>query len=158
MNPMLKAASAIALVLTTLPSFAKSELPCNKERYERGMAMLGKVSAGSGEAVIQSLADYAPFLACSIVEFAYGEVYTRPQLTPKQRSLATIAGLVAMGTAPAQLKVHINAGFNVGLTREEIMETIMHMMVYSGFPSAVNGIFALKEVEQERAAKTRAAK
>lgn len=156
MKPIFKAASAAALVLAALPGFAKTDPPCNKERYERGMAMLGKVSAGSGEAVVQSLSDYAPFLACMIVEFPYGDVYTRPQLTLKQRSLATVAGLVAMGNAPAQLKVHINAAFNVGLTREEIMETIMHMMVYSGFPSAVNGILVLKEVEQERAAKAKA--
>jgi 4-carboxymuconolactone decarboxylase len=158
MRPILKAASAAALVLTTLPSFAHADPPCNKERYERGMAMLGKVTAGSGEAVVQSLAEYAPFLACMTVEFPYGDVYTRPQLTLKQRSLATVAGLVAMGNAPAQLKVHINAAFNVGLTREEIMETIMHMMVYSGFPSALNGIFAMKEVEQERAAKAKSAR
>lgn len=158
MKSILKAAAAAALVLAVAPSFAKPGPPCDKERYERGMAMLGKVTGATGESVVKSLAEYAPFLACMTVEFPYGDVYTRPQLTLKQRSLATIAGLVAMGNAPAQLKVHIHGAFNVGLTREEIMETIMHMMVYSGFPSALNGIFALKEVEQERTARANAPK
>lgn len=128
--------------------------PCDQARYEKGIKMLGQVSAESGEAVISALAEYAPFLACMTVEFPYGDVFSRPQLTLKQRELITIGGLVAMGNARPQLKVHINAGFNVGLTREEIMEAIMHMAVYSGFPSAINGVFAMKEVEFERASKT----
>lgn len=127
--------------------------PCDQARYEKGIKMLGQVSAESGEAVIKALADYAPFLACMTVEFPYGDVFSRPQLSLKQRELITIGGLVAMANARPQLKVHINAGFNVGLTRDEIMEAIMHMAVYSGFPSAINGIFAMKEVESERAAK-----
>jgi len=133
-------------------------LPCDQSRYEKGIKMLGQVSAESGEAVIKSLAEYAPFLACMTVEFPYGDVFSRPQLTLKQREIATVAGLVAMGNARPQLKVHINAAFNVGLTRDEIMEVIMHMAVYSGFPSAINGVFAMKEVEQERAAKAKVAK
>lgn len=128
-------------------------LPCDQARYDKGIKMLGQLSAASGEAVIKSLAEYAPFLACMTVEFPYGDVFSRPQLTLKQRELATVAGLVAMGNARPQLKVHINAAFNVGLTHDEILETIMHMAVYSGFPSAINGVFAMKEVEAERAAK-----
>ena len=55
-------------------------------------------------------------------------------------------GLCAMGTATPQLKVHIHAGLNMGLSREEIVETIMQMAVYAGFPAALNGLFAAKEV------------
>lgn len=147
------AAAMVGCCTYAAVAHAAAPLPCDQARYEKGIKMLGQISAESGEAVIKALAEYAPYLACMTVEFPYGDVFSRPQLTLKQRELTTIGGLVAMGTARPQLKVHINGAFNVGLTREEIMEAIMHMAVYSGFPSAINGVFAMKEVESERAAK-----
>jgi 4-carboxymuconolactone decarboxylase len=60
--------------------------------------------------------------------------------------VATIAALTALGNAGPQLKVHIQAGLNVGLSRDEIVETIMQMAVYAGFAAALNGLFAAKEV------------
>ncbi|HCE25529.1 MAG TPA: 4-carboxymuconolactone decarboxylase, partial [Hyphomonas sp.] len=62
------------------------------------------------------------------------------------REIATIAALTAMGTAQPQLKVHIQAGLNVGLTKSEIEEIIIQMSVYAGFPAALNGMQAAKEV------------
>ena len=62
------------------------------------------------------------------------------------RPVATIAALAAMGNAAPQLKVHIEAGLNVGLSRAEITEILMQMAVYAGFPAALNGLFAAKEV------------
>jgi 4-carboxymuconolactone decarboxylase len=64
----------------------------------------------------------------------------------REREIATIAALTAMGTATPQLKVHIEAGLNVGLSRDEIIEVLMQMSVYAGFPAALNGLFAAKEV------------
>ena len=61
-------------------------------------------------------------------------------------AVATIAALAAMGTAAPQLKVHIEAGLNVGLSQEEVTEILMQMAVYAGFPAALNGLFAAKEV------------
>jgi 4-carboxymuconolactone decarboxylase len=58
-----------------------------------------------------------------------------------------------MGNAQPQLKVHIHGALNVGCTREEVVEVIIQMAVYAGFPSALNGIFAAKEVFAERDAK-----
>ncbi|UGQ48782.1 carboxymuconolactone decarboxylase family protein [Massilia endophytica] len=120
------------------------------ERYERGIGMLNQITGRSGESVVKALADYAPALACMVVEFPYGDVFSRPQLSLKQRELSTVAVLAAAGNARDQLKVHIHGAFNVGLTREEIMETIIHTAVFAGFPAAINGIFAMKEVEEER--------
>jgi 4-carboxymuconolactone decarboxylase len=74
----------------------------------------------------------------------------------KQRELATVALLTALGNAGPQLKVHIHAAFHVGLIRDEILETIVHTAVYAGFPAAINGVFVMKEVEQERADEKRA--
>jgi 4-carboxymuconolactone decarboxylase len=64
--------------------------------------------------------------------------------------VATIAALTALGNAAPQLKVHIEAGLNVGLSRDEIVEVIMQMAVYAGFPAALNGLFAAKEVFENR--------
>ena len=94
------------------------------------------------------LADIAPDFAQYLLEFPFGDIYSRPGLDIRAREIATIAALTAMGHATPQLKVHIAAGLNVGITRDEIVEIIMQMAVYAGFPAALNGLFAAKEVFQ----------
>lgn len=93
-----------------------------------------------------ALADIAPDFATYVPEFPFGDIYSRPGLDLRSREIATIAALTAMGNAAPQLKVHIRAGLNVGLRRDEIVEIIMQMAVYAGFPAALNGLFAAKEV------------
>lgn len=100
----------------------------------------------AGERVVESLADISPDLGRYIVEFAFGDVYSRAGLTLREREIASIAALTALGNATPQLKVHIAAGLNVGLTRHEVTETILQMALYAGFPAALNGMFAAKEV------------
>ena len=94
----------------------------------------------------ENFQDIAPDLTEFVVAFGYGDIYSRKNLDPKLRQIATIAALTAMGTAQPQLAFHIQAGLKVGLTREEITETIILMIVYAGFPAAINGINAAKEV------------
>jgi 4-carboxymuconolactone decarboxylase len=96
--------------------------------------------------VVASLADIAPDFARYLIEFPFGDIYSRPGLDLRAREIATIAALTAMGNASPQLKVHIEAGLNVGLRREEIVEIMMQMAVYAGFPAALNGLFAAKEI------------
>ena len=93
-----------------------------------------------------ALADIAPDFARYLLEFPFGDIYSRPGLDLRSREIATIAALAAMGNAAPQLKVHIEAGLNVGLSRDEIVEILMQMAVYAGFPAALNGLFAAKEV------------
>lgn len=97
-----------------------------------------------------ALADIAPDFATYVLEFPFGDIYSRPGLDLRSREIATIAALAAMGNATPQLKVHIEAGLNVGLSRDEIVETLMQMAVYAGFPAALNGLFAAKEVFAQR--------
>ena len=123
----------------------------SNDRYERGQRALAEIDGEAGQAVIDSLADIAPDLARYVIEFAFGDVYSRPGLDLRAREIATIAALTAMGNARPQLKVHINAGINVGLSQQEVVETIMQMVVYAGFPAALNGIAAAREVFAERA-------
>jgi 4-carboxymuconolactone decarboxylase len=116
------------------------------ERYITGQEMLQRVDGKGGEAVVDSLQDIAPDFARYLIEFPFGDIYARPGLDLRSREIATIAALTALGNAAPQLKVHIAAGLNVGLTQEEITEVIMQMAVYAGFPAALNGLFAAKEV------------
>ena len=116
------------------------------ERYLRGLAKLKEVDGQAGENVINSLSDIAPDFARLVIEFPFGDIYSRPGLDLKSREIAVVAALTALGNATPQLKVHIQGALNVGCSEQEIIEVIMQMAVYAGFPCALNGLFAAKEV------------
>lgn len=122
----------------------------HSSRYDRGLAKLKEIDGQAGERVIQSLADIAPDFAQYLIEFPFGDIYSRPQLDLKSREIGVVAALTALGNATPQLKVHIHGALNVGCTQEEVVEIIMQMAVYAGFPAALNGLFAAKEVFKER--------
>lgn len=117
-----------------------------ENRYERGLAKLREIDGEAGERVLKSLGDIAPDFARYLIEFPFGDVYSRPGLSLKCREIAVVAALTALGNAAPQLKVHIQGALNVGVTRAEVVETIMQMAVYAGFPAALNGLLAAKEV------------
>ncbi|WP_141433898.1 carboxymuconolactone decarboxylase family protein [Bacillus sp. 03113] len=116
------------------------------ERRERGLGKLQEIDGKHGEAVADSLADIAPLLAEQIIEFAFGEVYSRSGLNPKQRQLVTLGALTAQGGCEPQLHVHINAAIRVGLTRQEIIEALLQCSPYTGFPKVLNAINVAKEI------------
>lgn len=122
----------------------------DQTRYERGWAKLKEVDREQGERVIAALADIAPDLGQFVIEFAFGDVISRPGLDLKSRELITVAALTALGNATPQLKVHIHGALNVGCTRQEVIETITQMAVYAGFPAALNGMFVAQEVFKAR--------
>ncbi|MCQ9342556.1 carboxymuconolactone decarboxylase family protein [Corynebacterium kozikiae] len=120
----------------------------NIARRKHGQDVLSRIDGHLGEAVIDSLADISPALGHHIAAFAFGDIYDRPGLDPRSRQLVTLGALTALGGCEPQLKVHINAALNVGLTREEITESFLHAAVYCGFPRALNATFAAQEVFQ----------
>ena len=123
------------------------------ERFERGWEKLKEIDGEAGEKVIESLKDVSPDLAKYTIEYPFGDVYSRETtLDNRTKEIAVVAALAAMGNARPQLKVHINAALNVGVTEEELSEIMILMSVYAGFPSALNGTSALKEVIEERKA------
>ena len=121
------------------------------ERFRRGREALEKLM-GPGQVgrLDAAYGDVAPEIVDLLLTFAFGDLYSRPVLVPRERQIATIAALTALGTAPAQLRSHIGAGLNAGLSREEIVEVVMQMAVYAGFPAALNGLAAAKEVFAQR--------
>ena len=120
------------------------------ERQERGAAALAAITGGTGAAVVESLKDLAPDLAQWIIEFSYGDVMSRPGLDLRSRQFATVAALTAMGTAAPQLKVHMAGALNVGCQPAEIVEIILQMAVFAGFPAAINALNLAREVFRER--------
>lgn len=120
--------------------------PENLARREHGLAVLSRIDGHQGEVVVESLADINPALAHHVAAFAFGDIYDRPGLDPRSRQLVTIGVLCALGGCEPQLKVHIGAALNVGLTREEITEAILHTAVYAGFPRALNATFVARDV------------
>jgi 4-carboxymuconolactone decarboxylase len=132
------------------PHPSNAEPRDSESRLARGKRALAEIDGEAGHAVVAALADIAPDFATYLFEFPFGDIYSRPGLTLRDREIATVAALTAMGHAAPQLRVHIEAGLNVGLTREEITEIIMQMAVYAGFPAALNGLFAAKEVFARR--------
>lgn len=118
----------------------------SQNRYDRGLARLNEIDGEAGVRVINSLSDIAPDFARYLIEFPFGDIYSRPGLDLRSREIAVVAALTAMGNAAPQLKVHIDGALNVGVSRDEVVEVMMQMAVYAGFPAALNGLFAAKEV------------
>jgi 4-carboxymuconolactone decarboxylase len=122
-------------------------------RRQRGQALIRQLYGDVGEQTLRSLNETAPDLARFIEEFAFGDVFSRPGLDLKTRELATVAALAAMGNAPAQLRAHIHGALNAGCTQQEVLEIILQMVLYAGFPAAINGVQAAKEIFAARTTK-----
>jgi len=117
-----------------------------ENRYEKGLNKLNEVDGNAGTAVIESLKDIAPDLGKYIIEFAFGDIYTRPTFDLKQRELVTLSALTTLGGCENQLKVHINGALNVGISREEIIEVFLQCIPYVGFPKVLNAVAVAKEI------------
>jgi 4-carboxymuconolactone decarboxylase len=120
------------------------------DHFRRGWRRLMEVDAEGGQRVIENLEGVAPDLGRYVIEFAFGEIYQRPGLDLRQRQLITIASLTTLGGAEPQLEVHVNAGLNVGLTANEVVEAILQCLPYTGFPRVLNAIFVAKRVFEQR--------
>lgn len=118
-------------------------------RYEKGKEVIESIQERSLDEIFEGLEDIAPDMSRFVVEFPYAEIYTRPEVDLKTRELCTVAALTVLGTIP-QLKDHINAALNVGNSPREVVEIIMQMSAYAGFPKSINGVVAAKEVFDER--------
>jgi len=121
-----------------------------QDRYQRGWEKLRETDEKAGDRIVENLKDIAPDFARYIIEFAFGDIFSRPGLDLKSREIAVVAALTALGNAAPQLKYHIDAALNVGCSRQEVIEIIMQMAVYAGFPAALNGLSAAREVFEER--------
>ncbi|MVX62628.1 carboxymuconolactone decarboxylase [Clostridium chromiireducens] len=121
-----------------------------ESRFERGYRKLLEIDGKAGQEVENGLKDISPDLGRYIIEYSFGDIYSRDGLDLKSKEIAVVAALTALGNAQPQLKVHINGALNVGCTINEIKEVIIQMSGYSGFPTSINAMNALKDVINER--------
>lgn len=138
----------LALIFLTMTNVSVADEKIDTRA--RGIATLDIITGGDSQRRLEALTDIAPELRDWITDFAYGEVVSRPALDLRSRELATVAALTAMGNAPSQLKAHINGALNAGVSATEVVEIIMQMAVYAGFPASLNGVSAAREVFRER--------
>ncbi|MEI3611921.1 carboxymuconolactone decarboxylase family protein [Pseudogracilibacillus sp. SO30301A] len=128
-----------------------------KDRYQQGLEKIKELTLSDDENptgfmdIGEAYKDIAPDLSKYVVEFAFGDIYSRPGLDNKQKVLTTITALVAQGKP--QIEMHIKTGLTVGLKPEEIVGCIMHLIPYTGFPSVLNALAAAKKVFEERGIK-----
>lgn len=115
-------------------------------KKEIGLENLAKIDGAAAKGVFEALKDIAPDLNDMMLEFGFGTIYNRGVLDFKQREVITITSLLSQGGLENQLRVHIQASLNVGLTQEEIIETFIHCIPYVGFPKVLNAIFIAKEI------------
>jgi 4-carboxymuconolactone decarboxylase len=120
------------------------------DRRTRGLRAVTEITGNAGLDVINGLRDVAPDFADWIIDFSYGDVMARPGLDRRTRQLSTIAALTALGNAQPQLKVHIEGALNVGCKPQEVVEVILQMAVFAGFPAAINALAVAREVLARR--------
>src|SRR3989440_1330900 len=97
----------------------------------------------------RAIGDVAPKLAELTDNVLYGDVWERPELSKRDRSLVTVAALVALNR-PEQLRSHLIRARENGVTQEQLIETITHLAFYCGWPNAVNAINVAKEVFEKK--------
>lgn len=142
--PLEQPAETAALLSQLIGSAAESP-------YGRGMAVrravLGDAHVDRATAAITpETADFQDF----ITRYAWGEIWSRPQLSRPQRSIATLASLVTGGHTD-ELRMHVRAALRNGLTRSEIAEVIQHTAIYAGLPAANSALAIMREVFAEPA-------
>lgn len=123
------------------------------KRYERGMEVIrkyeDKAENPAYSITFDELMDLDPELENYIVEFAFGDIYSRKGLSHEYRTLITISSLVTQGLEP-QLRLHVNTGLTIGLTPNDIVDAIIHLLPYTGFPRVLNALKVAKEVFAKR--------
>ena len=121
----------------------------SEDRFERGRKILYEIHAENGHKAIERMKETSPDFARYVQEYAYGDIYARPGLDLRSRQIATLSALIALGFAERELHAHIQAGLKHGLSKDEILEIIIQMSVYAGFPAAVNALHAAEKVFAE---------
>lgn len=117
------------------------------DRYEKGLQAMRRYFDDQTEPMIKRMKKAFPDLARINVE-TFGEIYDRNGLDAKTRELITIAALITLGNALPQLKVHVQGALHVGVSREEILETILQLAGYVGFPTVLNSLYMVDELFQ----------
>lgn len=121
-----------------------------RTRQEREWAKLKQSQGTAGERVLERIESISPDLARYAIEFVFGDMHSRPGLDLKSREIAAVAALTAMGAGSTKLRAHVHSALNAGCSELDVIEIMIEMAAFAGFPAALNGIHAAKEVFAER--------
>ena len=125
------------------------------DKYEAGFRKLEEiVGTTTAEAALKAFDDLDPDIGRYLAESIYGDLYQRPGVDLKTRQLCTVAALTCMASFNPHLKTHIAGALNVGATQAEVIEVILQMAAYAGFPAATTGLAAAREVFEKRGDKS----
>lgn len=120
------------------------------DRYQRGLERLRELTGDRGDKVMAAIEEVSPDLARYVVEFGYGDIYSRPVLDDQARQLAAISALSAMGGAEPQLEYHIAIALDVGVQPDRIVETVVFLSPFIGFARTLNAVRSIKRVFASR--------
>jgi 4-carboxymuconolactone decarboxylase len=112
----------------------------------KGLDRLRDILGEKGIKTLEQLSKVSPDFADYIVNFAYGDLYTRKGLSDRDRELVAVTSLITQGDTNIPLQSHLRGMLNVGWKKEEIIEVIIFTIGYVGFPSAVNALVSAQEV------------
>jgi 4-carboxymuconolactone decarboxylase len=129
--------------------------PSDETPRQRGERLLRQIDGDKvADNLVRGYQEIAPDFVRYLIEFAFGEVYAR-EGDLRQRELVAIASLATMGGCDPQLETHVHGAFNVGLSEAEVVEAVMTLIPYVGFPKTLNAIAVVKRVIEKRAPQRR---
>jgi 4-carboxymuconolactone decarboxylase len=120
-------------------------------RFDRGLKVLRSLGPSEAVKILSAVSDIAPDFAAYLVEYAFGDISSRPGLDLKQREFAAVAVLSTMPASPQQLEHHVRSAFALGWTHEELVELLMQVSVYGGYPAAIRALEVLDRVTRPKA-------
>lgn len=138
------------LGIFTKNRISAQSIPEETDRYTRGLETFRQIGGANYDRALRPLQTFFPDLARISVEYPFGDIMSRPGLDLKEREIVNVAVLAALGSVRSPLKYHIHGMLNVGCSPQEVVETILHTLVYAGFPAAQDGITIAREVFQEQ--------
>lgn len=120
------------------------------DKYQIGIETLEKLTGDASGKVVKNIESFSPDFGKMMIEFGFGDVYGRTHFNLREQEIITLTSLISQGAGERQLKFHFNAALHVGLSKEDIIEIIMHCAAYAGFPKASVAIEVFQQViEQE---------
>ena len=118
-------------------------------KRESGKQRINEILGEKSEQIISMFEKISPDFANYILEFAYGDLYSRKGFSDKYRELAAVACLIGQGNTGIPLKAHLTAMLNVGWKKEDIIELFIFLVGYVGFPACVEAITVFKQIIEE---------
>ncbi|EDL64329.1 carboxymuconolactone decarboxylase family protein [Bacillus sp. SG-1] len=124
------------------------------ERLSKGLEAVEEYAGSEALTVLEGIKQFSPSFYHMMLEFGFGDVYTRPNLDFQQRNLIVLSSLITQG-ASEQLPVHFHAAIKAGLTPDQILEVILHSIPYAGFPKSLSALMTAKKFFEDHQLSTK---